>query len=224
MTTMFEKTTRSVLTIAFIGLLASTGAALGHSSGGGGGGGGGGSSGGGGGSSNGGGGGGSSGGGSMGGGGASSGSSHFMPSDQVCRRGLVYSQRVHRCVKAKSSGLTDQELFQQGRQLALAGYHVNALDVLDAVQNKHDAMVLTYIGYSHRKMGDTDVGIGFYKQALAIDPNNVNTHEYLGEGYASAGRIQLAKDELVIVQKLCGNTSCEQYEDLAAAVAGKPVE
>lgn len=39
-------------------------------------------------------------------------------------------------------------------------------------------MVLTYIGYSHRKKGDTDVGIGFYKQALAIDPNNLNTHEY----------------------------------------------
>jgi hypothetical protein len=223
MTTMFEKATRSVLTIAFVGLLASTGAALAHSSGGSGGGGS--SSGGGGGGSSGGGGGGMGGGSSSSSGSGSGGSSsHFMPSDQVCRRGLVYSQRVHRCVKAKSSGLTDQELFQQGRQLALAGYHVNALDVLDAVQNKQDAMVLTYIGYSHRKMGDTDVGIGFYKQALAIDPNNVNTHEYLGEGYASAGRIQLAKDELVIVQKLCGNTSCEQYEDLAAAVAGKPAE
>ncbi|ODT17980.1 MAG: hypothetical protein ABS35_24615 [Kaistia sp. SCN 65-12] len=209
------------MTIAFIGLLASTGAALAHS-GGGGGGGGGGSSGGGGGSS-------SGGGGGMGGGGGgassgSSGSSHFMPADQVCRRGLVFSQKVHRCVKAKSSGLTDQELFQQGRQLALAGYHDNALDVLDAVQNKQDAMVLTYIGYSHRKKGDTDVGIDFYKQALALDPNNLNTHEYLGEGYASAGRMELAKAELVIVQKLCGNTECEQYEDLAAAVAGKPVE
>ncbi|BCP53549.1 hypothetical protein K32_21660 [Kaistia sp. 32K] len=168
------------------------------------------------------------GGGGMGGGSSSSsssgGNSHFMPSNQVCKRGLVFSQRVQHCVKARSSGLTDQELFQQGRQLALAGYHDNALDVLDAVQNKQDAMVLTYIGYSHRKKGDTDLGIGYYKQALAIDPNNVNTHEYLGEGYVSIGRIQLAKDELVIVQKLCGNTTCEQFEDLEAAVAGRPAE
>jgi len=205
MTTMFEKTSRSVVTLAFIGLLASTGAALASSGGGGGGG------------------------GSSGGGGGSSGSSggsngHFMPSNQVCKRGMVYSTKTQRCVKAQHSELDDKELLQQGRQLALAGYYDNALDVLNAVQNKQDSMVLTYIGYSHRKKGDTDVGIGFYKQALAIDPNNLNTHEYLGEGYASAGRIELAKAELAIVQKLCGSTECEQYEDLAAAVAGKPVE
>jgi len=211
MTTMFDKTSRSVVTLAFIGLLASTGAALASSGGGGGGGG-------------------SSGGGGMGGSsGTSSGSSgsssgHFMPSNQVCKRGMVYSTKTQRCVKAQHSGLDDKELLQQGRQLALAGYYDNALDVLNAVQNKQDSMVLTYIGYSHRKKGDTDVGIGFYKQALAIDPNNLNTHEYLGEGYASAGRIELAKAELAIVQKLCGNTECEQYEDLSAAVAGKPVE
>ena len=156
-----------------------------------------------------------------GGGGGSSGSGSAPPQ---CRQGLVWDKKVQRCVRAQSSNLPDKDLLEQGRALALAGYYDDALIVLDAVQNKQDAMVLTYIGYSHRKKGDTDVGIGFYKQALAIDPNNINTREYLGEGYASAGKMELAKAELGMIEKLCGNTECEQYEDLAAAIAGNPVD
>ena len=80
-------------------------------------------------------------------------------------------------------------------------------------------MVLTMIGYSKRKLGHTDEGIAIYHQALAIDPNNVNTHEYLGEGYVAAGRVDLAKLELVKLQSLCG-TGCEQYEDLNKVLHG----
>jgi tetratricopeptide (TPR) repeat protein len=156
-----------------------------------------------------------------GGGGGSSGSGSAPPQ---CRQGLVWDKKVQRCVRAQSGNLPDKELLEQGRALALAGYYDDALIVLDAVRNKQDAMVLTYIGYSHRKKGDTEIGIGYYKQALAIDPNNLNTREYLGEGYASAGKMELAKAELGIIEKLCGNTECEQYEDLAAAIAGNPVD
>jgi tetratricopeptide (TPR) repeat protein len=192
MTTRIDKTTRALLALSFLGLMAATAPALAFGGGGG------------------------------GGAGATGGSgSGGVPE---CRKGLVWDKKVKRCVQAQSSNLPDQELLRQGRQMALAGHYDDALTVLAAVRNKQDAMVLTYIGYSHRKKGDTDVGIGYYMQALAIDPNSLNTHEYLGEGYASAGRIELAKAELVTVQKLCGNTSCEQYEDLASAIAGKPLE
>ncbi|MCX5493982.1 tetratricopeptide repeat protein [Kaistia dalseonensis] len=146
------------------------------------------------------------------------------PQTPTCKNGLVWSTAVQRCVKPRSSGLTDKELLQQGRAMALAGQYQDALDVLDAVDNKQDSMVLTYIGYSHRKMGQTDVGIGYYMQALAIDPRNINTHEYLGEGYVSSGKYELAKAELDTVKQLCGDTKCEQYEELAAAIAGKPVD
>jgi hypothetical protein len=30
--------------------------------------------------------------------------------------------------------------------------------------------------------------MAIYQKALAIDPNNANTHEYNGEGYVSVGR------------------------------------
>jgi len=140
----------------------------------------------------------------------------------VCKKGWVWSKQVQRCVPANSGSLDDKERLDQGRALALAGYYDNALAVLDTVTDKNNAEVLTYIGYSHRKMGDVDVGIGFYKQALAIDPKNANTREYLGEGYLSIGKIELARAELATIETLCGNRECEQYEDLANALAGKP--
>ncbi len=95
----------------------------------------------------------------------------------------------------------------------------SALDTLNAIRDKNDAMVLTMIGYSTRKLGDAEAGIAIYHQALAIDPNNVNTHEYLGEGYIDAGRVDLAEAELDTLRGLCG-TGCEQYRDLAKAIAG----
>lgn len=159
---------------------------------------------------------------SGGGGGGGNGGGGSSTPPVVCKKGWVWSQQLQRCVSAKSGSLDDKQLLQQGRALALAGYYENALSVLDAVGNKNDSEVLTYIGYSHRKMGDTDVGIGFYKQALAIDPKNVNTREYLGEGYLSAGKVELAKAELTTIEQLCGNRECEQYTDLANALAGKP--
>ena len=42
-----------------------------------------------------------------------------------------------------------------------------------------------------------------------------------GEAYAEKGKIDLAKGELAKIEALCG-TQCEQYRDLAAAIAGTP--
>ena len=79
------------------------------------------------------------------------------------------------------------------------------------------------IGYAKRKLGNVDEGMAYYQRALAIDPNNADTREYLGEAYVETGRMDLAKAQLASVQTICG-TECEQYEDLAAAIAGQPDE
>ena len=127
----------------------------------------------------------------------------------------IWSTTQNKCVLRTS--MNDKDLYQQGHDYALAGYYTDALDALNAIQNKNDAMVLTMIGYSKRKLGHTEEGIAIYHQALAIDPNNVNTHEYLGEGYLAAGRIDLAELELDTLNKLCG-VGCEQYQDLQKAL------
>ena len=105
-----------------------------------------------------------------------------------CASGSKYDAAKKLCVTTNASLLDDRALYEQGRTLALAGFYQDALDSLGAIRDKHDAMVLTMIGYSKRKLGHTDEGIAIYHQALAIDPSNVNTHEYLGEGYIAAGR------------------------------------
>jgi tetratricopeptide (TPR) repeat protein len=84
-------------------------------------------------------------------------------------------------------------------------------------------MVLTMIGYAKRKSGSFDEGMAYYQRALAIDPKNANTREYLGEAYVEKGRMDLAKAELAKVEALCG-TECEQYQDLAKAIAGQSDE
>ena len=73
----------------------------------------------------------------------------------------------------------------------------DAIKVLEMASNENDPVVLTYLGYSHRKLGDIDLGISLYKKALDIDPDNVDTREYLGEGYVTKGELDLAWLELV---------------------------
>lgn len=151
-------------------------------------------------------------------GGGSSGGASGTP---ACKTGQVYDKKKHRCVQSTSSALDDKTLYTQGRDLALAGRYEEALSALQAVSNQNDSMVLTMIGYSKRKLGNFNEGMALYAKALAVDPNNVNTREYLGEAYAEKGKIDLAKAELVKIEALCG-TQCEQYRDLAAAIAGTP--
>ena len=131
-----------------------------------------------------------------------------------CPKGQVWNGK--KCVSNKK--VRDRTLVEQGRQLAVTGHYAQAIDVLNAVKSKRNALALTYLGYSYRKSGQFDRGMALYQQALAIAPNSTVTREYLGEGYAEAGRVDLARLELAKVEKLCGNTRCEEYRDLAEAI------
>jgi tetratricopeptide (TPR) repeat protein len=150
---------------------------------------------------------------SEGGGGSSGGSS-----ETKCNPGWEFDSSKGICVRKKAELMDDKELYAAGRQLALDGQYEEALTLLGRIADQHDAKVLTMIGYSTRKLGNVDAGIAYYHQALAIEPDNINTREYLGEGYVSLGRMDLAQVQLDRIEKVCG-TSCEQYEDLAKAMA-----
>ena len=77
--------------------------------------------------------------------------------------------------------------------------------------------MLNYTGYSNRKAGRLEIGITYYRKALAIDPNFVLAREYLGEGYVAAGRVDLARIELGEIKNRAGVQS-EEYHDLAKAI------
>jgi tetratricopeptide (TPR) repeat protein len=149
---------------------------------------------------------------------AGGGGSGSSPASHDCKSGEVWNNAQKKCVKAQSGILPDEDLYQQGRALAKEGRYDWALQVLAAIRNQDDPRVLNYTGYSHRKAGRLDVGITFYRKALTIDPNFVLAREYLGEGYVAAGRVDLAMVELKEIGTRCG-TACEEYKDLAAAIA-----
>jgi hypothetical protein len=156
-----------------------------------------------------------------GGGGGGGGGGAGTASPVTCNAGYVYDQAKGVCVRASSGLIDDHDLVAQGRALALWGHYEKALETLGYVKNQQDPMVLTYVGYSNRKLGRVDEGISYYKQALAIDPYSLNTREYLGEGYMQQGRKDLALGELNTLEKLCGS-DCPQYERLEMVIAGIP--
>lgn len=155
---------------------------------------------------------------------AGGGGTGTSPATLKCKQGEVVKDVVKNgtkkkiCVKADAGILPDEELYQQGRALAKEGHYDWALQVLAHIQNQNDPRVLNYTGYSHRKAGRLEIGIAYYRKALAINPNFVLAREYLGEGYVAAGRIDLAKAELVEIEKRCG-IGCEEYKDLFSAIA-----
>ena len=137
---------------------------------------------------------------------------------EVVKKVKVSGVWAKKCVKVESGILPDDDLYEQGRLLAKAGRYEWALQVLAAIENQNDPRVLNYTGYSNRKAGRLEIGITYYRKALAIDPNFVLAREYLGEGYVAAGRIDLAKLELNEIKNRAG-TGSEEYQDLSRAIA-----
>jgi tetratricopeptide (TPR) repeat protein len=119
--------------------------------------------------------------------------------------------------KNKSS-LSDDELFFAGYWLARDGQYADAIEFLSEAKNQNDARILTYLGFANRKLGNTDVAMGYYGRALAADPNYTIARAYLGEAYLGQGRRDDAVAELREIAVRCG-TGCEEYLELQAAIA-----
>ena len=73
--------------------------------------------------------------------------------------------------------------------------------------------VLTYTGYTYRKLHDYDRAETFYKQALSIAPNHVGATEYYGELMVERGDIAGARRMLTKLETIC-SFGCVESEDL----------
>jgi tetratricopeptide (TPR) repeat protein len=183
---------------------------------------------GGGGGSGGGGGGGSSGGGGSGGGGGSSGgggsggnsggSSRGGQADvRICKKGYVYFKKTGKCVVKESMLLPDSELIAQGWALAHRGEFDAARLLFSSTADRNIPEVLNGLGYTSRKLGEFAIAIDYYSKAIALEPDYAEAREYLGEGYVTMGKIDLAKEQLAEIRRICG-TGCEEYADLSEAI------
>jgi tetratricopeptide (TPR) repeat protein len=93
-----------------------------------------------------------------------------------------------------------------------------ALEELEPILQSHQhADVYNLMGFSLRKSGDYKQAYTFYRKALDFDPEHKGALEYLGELYVETGQIEKAKENLVLLRKLCPS-GCEELEDLEKAI------
>jgi len=80
------------------------------------------------------------------------------------------------------------------------------------------ADVYNLMGFSLRKTGDYKQAYTFYRKALDFDPEHKGALEYLGELYVETGQVEKAKENVVLLKKLCPG-GCKELADLEQAIA-----
>jgi tetratricopeptide (TPR) repeat protein len=70
------------------------------------------------------------------------------------------------------------------------------------------------MGFVSRKLGRLDSALGYYTEALRLDPAHLGATEYLGELYIQMGQIDRARTQLARLDQLCAY-GCAQREELA---------
>ncbi|MGJ8626639.1 MAG: hypothetical protein ACSHXB_06735 [Sulfitobacter sp.] len=139
------------------------------------------------------------------------------PKKPKCEDGQVYDKKVKKCVAAEESSLDTDALYETVRALAHAGRYTDAQTVL-AVMPQSDDRTLTYLGFTNRKMGRMDVAMGYYTQALAINPANILARSYMGQGLVEQGKITDALAQLRAIRDH-GGTGTWAEASLRTAIA-----
>jgi Tfp pilus assembly protein PilF len=77
------------------------------------------------------------------------------------------------------------------------------------------------LGYAYRKQATPNLPKSFenYRLALKFDPEHRGANEYIGEAYLMDKNPAKAEEHLAKLKSICGNTTCEEYQDLAKAIA-----
>lgn len=118
---------------------------------------------------------------------------------------------------AGSKTSTSDDYIEAQRKVQSMDYR-GAIPLLEAVLKKEpgNADALNYLGYSHRKLGDTTKALAYYLQALSNEPEHLGANEYLGELYLEMGDLPKAEERLAVLQRLC--SGCVEEAELAEKI------
>ncbi len=107
-----------------------------------------------------------------------------------CKGVQVWDAATRKCVKPKGAALDDDSLMDAARELAYAGRYRDAQGVLAAMPDQDSDRVLTYWGFTHRKLGHLGLAQVFYERAIARNPDNILARSYMAQGYVQEGRLE----------------------------------
>jgi Flp pilus assembly protein TadD len=113
--------------------------------------------------------------------------------------------------------LSEARKFIDAKEWSKAMFELN-----EAVRDEpRNADVHNLLGYTYRKRATPDLAKAFehYNTALKINPKHKGAHEYIGEAYLMDKKPAEAEKHLAQLEVLCGNKTCEEYADLAKAIA-----
>lgn len=118
----------------------------------------------------------------------------------ACTDGKVWDDTAKACVAPQESRLDDDTLYGAVREFAYAGQYGAAMAALDAMSDQGADRVLTYRGFTARKLGDMQAATRFYEQAIARNPDNLLARSYMGQGFVADGRHEDAQLQLAEIR------------------------
>ncbi|WP_170472793.1 tetratricopeptide repeat protein [Ruegeria arenilitoris] len=111
-----------------------------------------------------------------------------------CLFGRVYDEAAGRCVKPNRTNFTDDQLYDAVRELAYDGQFEHAQEIL-RIMDQDDDRVLTYWGFTYRKLGELELANVFYENAISTNPNNILARSYMGQGFVTEGKTDQAIEQ-----------------------------
>jgi tetratricopeptide (TPR) repeat protein len=112
--------------------------------------------------------------------------------------------------------------FAAGKRALLAEDWDGAITILKsaALRDPRNADIQNYIGYAYRRLRQLGPAIGYYQQALMINPRHRSAHEHMGEAHLVLGEPATAEQHLAHLEDIC-LIGCEEYDDLKRAIAAQ---
>lgn len=100
----------------------------------------------------------------------------------------VWDASLRKCVRPdKTSHLDSDTLYKAVRELAYAGRYDDAITVMDQMPDQQSDRVLTYRGFTARKLGKLELANMYYQDAIDTNPDNIMARSYMGQGLVESG-------------------------------------
>ena len=82
-------------------------------------------------------------------------------------------------------------------------------ELRNLVEDAQHPDVYSLLGFTLRKTGDYATSLAYYTKALELEPGHKAAREYLGELFLETDKLDLAKDQLAALERLCP-AGCEE--------------